>query len=508
MLEQMPSEASSLLPALAVVFDEIERPLLVTDRAGRLLYANPEAQDLLWEDGPEKAAQSTFIGEILGTDLEGVLRALEAGASSFAVECRGAAGLIPGRVRRLPKSDWLLIQMLPAAEREYEPRPTRLREDFRDDPASSLTKHNGNEATLAEASGNAEDRSVCEDVGEGLYFLAASPAMQKIRRQALRVASVNVPVLITGESGAGKEIVARLIHTHCRGRGGPFVKVNCAALPAGLLESELFGYEQGAFTGAVRAKPGKFELAHRGTIFLDEVAEMSPNLQSKLLHVLQDGRFSRLGSSRGTQVDVRVIAATNVGVQHAIRRGHFREDLYYRLSVLPCHLPPLRQRTEEIPMLFRLFLDRYRQEFGKDAPKPSARMIDAALRFRWPGNVRELENFVKRYVILGSEEESLRELLEGAASLQAVPETDSNGHQPQNVKSLVRSLKEETESKAIAEALRQTNWRRKDTARLLGISYRALLYKMRQFGFSPSSNPMAGERPDAEPGSHDTTGAG
>ncbi len=164
MLEQMPSEVSPLLPALAVVFDEIERPLLVTDRAGRLLYANPEAQDLLWEDGQGKPAQSTFVGEILSTELESVLRALDAGASSFAVECRGAVGLIPARVRRLPKSDWLLIQMFPAAEREYEPRPTRLREDFRDGLASSLTEDNGNEEKAAQASGNAEARNVCEHV--------------------------------------------------------------------------------------------------------------------------------------------------------------------------------------------------------------------------------------------------------------------------------------------------------------------------------------------------------
>jgi hypothetical protein len=174
MLEQMPNEVSSISPALEVVFDEIERPLLVTDRAGRLLYANPEAQDLLWKDGPEKAAQSTSASEILSTELGNVLRALEAGASSFAVECRSAVGLIPARVRRLPKSDWLLIQMFPAAERECELRPTRPREDFRDGLVSSLTEDDGNEETVAQALGNAEGGSVCDQVGEGLYFFAAS----------------------------------------------------------------------------------------------------------------------------------------------------------------------------------------------------------------------------------------------------------------------------------------------------------------------------------------------
>ena len=319
-----------------------------------------------------------------------------------------------------------------------------------------------------------------------------------------------VKLSVINESGkeAGKEVIARLIHSRCAGRSGPFVKVNCAALPGELLESELFGYDQGAFTGAGRSKPGKFELANHGTIFLDEIAEMSSHLQSKLLHVLQDGRYSRLGARLVTQVDVRVIAATNVGVHEAIRQGKFREDLYYRLSVVPCHLPPLRERTEEIPMLFQLFLNRYRKEFGKNVPEPSARMIDAALKYPWPGNVRELENFVKRYVILDSEEDSLRELLEGTASRRAVSEPGSNGHRPQNIKSLVRDLKAETEAKAIGEALRRTHWRRKDTARMLGISYKALLYKMRQFGFSSSSNPVACERPDAEPGLHDTTVAG
>ena len=292
--------------------------------------------------------------------------------------------------------------MFPAAEEGCASRPARLLEDLSPDLVNLPAEDDGNEKAAAEASGKGENHSVCEKVGEGLYFFAASPVMKKMWRRVLQIASVNVPVLISGESGAGKEIVARLIHTHCTGRSGPFVKVNCAALPAELLESELFGYEQGAFTGAGRSKPGKFELANHGTIFLDEIAEMSTHLQSKLLHVLQDGQFSRLGSRHTTQVDVRVIAATNVGVHEAIRQGRFREDLYYRLSVVPCHLPPLRERTEEIPMLFRLFLDRYRQEFGKDTPEPSARMIAAALGHPWPGNVRELENFVKRHVIMAS----------------------------------------------------------------------------------------------------------
>ena len=192
-------------------------------------------------------------------------------------------------------------------------------------------------------------REYCEALTEDLSFLAASPQMLKIRQQILQIAPVDVPVFISGESGVGKEVIARMIHLRSMRRVQPFVKVNCAALPGELLESELFGYEQGAFTGAVRAKPGKFELANKGTIFLDEIAEMSPHLQAKLLHVLQDGQFSRLGARAVVNVDVRVLAATNMDVKDAMRTGRFREDLYYRLNVLSIHIPPLRERTTEIP---------------------------------------------------------------------------------------------------------------------------------------------------------------
>ncbi|MFZ3247216.1 MAG: sigma-54 dependent transcriptional regulator, partial [Candidatus Acidiferrales bacterium] len=214
-------------------------------------------------------------------------------------------------------------------------------------------------------------REYCDQLTEDLSFLAASPQMLKIRQQILQIAPVDVPVFISGESGVGKEVVARMIHLRSSRRQQAFVKVNCAALPGELLESELFGYEPGAFTGAVRAKPGKFELANKGTIFLDEIAEMSPHLQAKLLHVLQDNQFARLGARGGIQVDVRVLAATNVHVPEAMRSGRFREDLYYRLSVLSLHVPPLRERTDEIPMLFRHFLLKYSEKFQKTASEPS-----------------------------------------------------------------------------------------------------------------------------------------
>jgi two-component system response regulator AtoC len=306
-------------------------------------------------------------------------------------------------------------------------------------------------------------REYCEALTEDLSFLAASPQMLKIRQQVLQIAPVDVPVFISGESGVGKEVIARMIHLRSTRRVQPFVKVNCAALPGELLESELFGYEQGAFTGAVRAKPGKFELA-------------------KLLHVLQDGQFSRLGARAVVNVDVRVLAATNVDVKDAMRSGRFREDLYYRLNVLSIHIPPLRERTTEIPLLFRHFLAKYSEKYAKPAPDPSKHLLEAALRYPWPGNLRELENFVKRYVILEDDEGSFRELLEMTGQQQrTAPREEPQPPKEQGLKALVRGLKDEAEMEAIADALEKTNWCRKDAARMLGISYKALLYKMRQF---------------------------
>lgn len=325
-------------------------------------------------------------------------------------------------------------------------------------------------------------RDYCDQVTEDLSFLAASPQMVRIRQQILQIAPVDVPVFICGESGVGKEVVSRMIHLRSKRRTQPFIKVNCAALPGELLESELFGFEQGAFTGAVRAKPGKFELANRGTIFLDEIAEMSPHLQAKLLHVLQDHQYSRLGGRSMIETDVRVLAATNVDVHEAMKTGRFREDLYYRLNVLSILVPPLRERTAEIPLLFRHFLTKYSEKFGKPAVDPSKHLLDAAVNYPWPGNLRELENFVKRYVILEDDEGSLRELVEMSSTRQRTsPREEVAAPKEQGLKALVRGLKDEAEMEAIADALEKTRWCRKDAAKMLGISYKALLYKMRQF---------------------------
>jgi two-component system response regulator AtoC len=275
------------------------------------------------------------------------------------------------------------------------------------------------------------------------------------------------------------------------------MKVNCAALPGELLESELFGYERGAFTGAMRTKPGKFELCDKGTILLDEVAEMSANLQAKLLHVLQDKQFFRLGGETTIEVDVRMLAATNVNIHQAIAERKLREDLYYRLSAFTITLPPLRERQEEIPLLLRHFMGRMATQYSRSPLQFSPAIIDACLHYLWPGNLRELENFVKRYLVMGDEAMALSELQTSAGHTLVpveIPAVATNlqleiirakgeAHPPQ-LKSVLRTLKDETELHAITRALEETHWNRKRAARLLKISYRGLLYKIRQHGIT------------------------
>jgi two-component system, NtrC family, response regulator AtoC len=338
-----------------------------------------------------------------------------------------------------------------------------------------------------------QSAGIVEELGEDRYFIAAGPAMQVVRAQANRVAAVNVPVLILGESGTGKEVIARLLHKLSPRARGTFLKVNCAALPGELLESELFGYEPGAFTGATRSKPGKFELCNKGTILLDEIAEMPPSLQAKLLHVLQDQVFSRLGGRSNITVDVRILAATNVNIKQALADQRLRLDLYYRLNAFTLTLPPLRQRQEEIPLLLRHFMARFAARYGR-APLPfSPRMMEACLRYRWPGNLRELENFVKRYLILGDEELVLGELASRTVFAPPAEPSLREEEAPRGLRSMVRDLTDEAEAEAISRALDETQWSRKRAARLLKISYKALLYKMRQYGIGEKTAPEARE---------------
>src|SRR5918994_1591325 len=239
--------------------------------------------------------------------------------------------------------------------------------------------------------------------------------MKSIASVIEQVSDNDVTVLIRGESGVGKELVARAIHTGSPRRDRPFVKVNCAALPSELLESELFGFERGAFTGAIQQKPGKFEFANHGTMFLDEISEMAPALQSKLLQVLQDGQFARLGGRQDVNVDVRVVAATNRDLENAVAEGQFREDLFFRLNVVCITLPPLRQRRDEIPELTRLFLRQYAEHYNKPAIAFASDTLRLFAEYEWPGNVRELENLIKRAVILGSDDSIRRELADAIA---------------------------------------------------------------------------------------------
>lgn len=337
-----------------------------------------------------------------------------------------------------------------------------------------------------------------ESIAGGLSFVAASPAMKQIRTRLAQVAAVDMPVLLLGESGVGKEVLARLIHQLSARADKPFLKVNCAALPLDLLESELFGYEAGAFTGATRSKTGMFELCHGGTLFLDEIGEMSPSLQAKLLHVLQDGKFSRLGATTVSQSDVRVVAATNINVQKAMETRGFRDDLYYRLSAFTIKVPPLRERREEIPLLFRHFLDEFSRRYAHEPPAYSQRLIAACSRHDWPGNLRELENFVKRFLVLKDERLSISELEQEPEIEIETTATDSMcGHAEEGrcLKMLVRRLKERAEEKVIEEVLASNNWNCKLAARQLHISYKALLYKVKQYGISPapgSEEVMAG----------------
>jgi len=321
------------------------------------------------------------------------------------------------------------------------------------------------------------------EVVQGVCFFAATAQMRQIRAQALQVARFDFPVLILGESGTGKEVLARLIHKYSDRSERTFLKVNCAAMPSELLESELFGYEPGAFTGAVKAKPGKFELCNKGTILLDEIGEMSPALQAKLLQVLQDGQFSRLGGRHPVMVDVRVLAATNINMAASIANKSFREDLYYRLSSFVTNMPPLRQRKEEIPMMLRHFMIQVAERYACPLLPLSARLVKACENYPWPGNVRELENFVKRYLVLGDEAAAIAEIERSSEFEPTAPEAPEPARP--DLKQIVRSLKNGAEMEAIAQALEESGWNRKRAASALNISYKALLYKIRQYDVRP-----------------------
>lgn len=331
-----------------------------------------------------------------------------------------------------------------------------------------------------------------EELADGQFFLAASAEMRAIGRQASVLSKADVPVLITGESGVGKEVVAQLLHRHSPRASRQLLKVNCAALPPDLLESELFGYEAGAFTGAIKSKPGKFELCDGGTILLDEIGEMSPQLQAKLLQVLQDGTFSRLGARINTRVNVRVLAATNVEIEQAISEHRFREDLYYRLNAFIIKVPPLRERREEIPYFLNELALRYVAMHGLEPIAFSPELIAAAVQYSWPGNLRELGNFVKRYLVIRDAASALVELEakigpRTAAWSNVVRMEEAVPGSAGGLKSAVRSMKDQTESRMIREVLDESKWNRRIAAERLQISYKALLYKIRAYNLEASA---------------------
>jgi len=335
------------------------------------------------------------------------------------------------------------------------------------------------------------DRLAGEPAVIGDAVIWGSDAMRAVRATLEQVADTDVTILIQGESGVGKEIVARTAHELSPRRDKPFIKVNCAALPAELLESELFGYEKGAFTGAVARKHGKFEVAHRGTIFLDEIGEMSPALQAKLLQVLQDREFTRLGSNQEVKVDVRVVCATNRRLIEMVAEGRFREDLYFRLNVVSLEIPPLRTRREEIPALVDSFLRRFSARYAKPVPELSLELRDELDRHPFPGNVRELENLIKRIVVLGREDAILVELREarsGARGGEALRELIAGFEQTAGaipLREVGRLVAQEAERETIGRVLQHTQWNRKQAARLLGVSYKTLLHKIRECGLAP-----------------------
>jgi two-component system, NtrC family, response regulator AtoC len=327
---------------------------------------------------------------------------------------------------------------------------------------------------------------------EAIVF-GGTEAMRALRERLGKIAGANVPVLIHGESGTGKDIIARMIHAASPWKSGPWVKVNCPAIPGTLLESELFGYEKGAFTGAFGTKPGRVEMAHRGTLFLDEISELDMSLQSKLLQLLQDGQFCRIGAQEDKKVEVRVVCATNRKLEDEIAHGTFRADLFYRINVVNLYIPPLRERVSDLGDLVDYFVEFYNRKFNARAKSLSPDVMNSLRKYHWPGNIRELENLIKRYVILGNEETIIGDLRPREPDFF---NADISVDGPISLKKLTRQAVRELERKVILKVLQHHHWNRKQAARALNISYRALLYKIRDAGL-PSNR--SARRPQPEP---------
>lgn len=325
--------------------------------------------------------------------------------------------------------------------------------------------------------------------------------MNKLRTIVHEVAKTDMTVLIKGESGTGKELVAQTIHLESHRRGKPFIKVNCAAIPRTLLESELFGFEKGAFTGAYLRKPGKFELANEGTILLSDIGEVDYSIQAKLLQVLQDGEFSRLGGDQNIFVNTRVVTTTKDHLEKSMLEGQFRQDLFYRINAITLTVPPLRDRREQIHPLIQYYLNLYNEKYGKKVSPLSSNSLRVFQDYSWPGNVRDLENMIKRLVLFGKEEMVIQELIRNQGGAGMGTDSSANGSQGNcgmgsiHLKEVRKKAAEEAEKKVIHSALQETHWNRKEAARFLRVSYKALLYKIQKYRLDEikGSHGMEGE---------------
>jgi len=330
------------------------------------------------------------------------------------------------------------------------------------------------------APGSEASRSVGDLPPEEVIF-GSSKAMEDIRRSAEQAASSDIPWLLQGETGTGKEVLARFLHRSSRWGHGAFVTVNCPAIPSALIESELFGYERGAFTGAFETKPGKVEIAHGGTLFLDEIADLDHGLQAKLLQLLQDGHFCRIGAQKDRQVETRIVSATNRKLRHEIKSGTFRQDLFYRISVISMELPRLEERRGDIPMLTAYFLRKYSEKYKREVRPLSNLLLKRFQSYRWPGNIRELQNLIKRYVILGSEQ-PVSNSLEDQDNNQDYPSSEIPSNAVIQLKKVTHEATKQLERRIMLRVLDAHGWHRRSAARALSISYGALLYKMQEAG--------------------------
>jgi two-component system response regulator AtoC len=324
-------------------------------------------------------------------------------------------------------------------------------------------------------------------------IFGVSPAMAEVRRIVQRAAGVNVPVLLNGESGTGKDLIAKMFHQYSAASAGNFVKVNCPAIPGNLLESELFGYERGAFTGAYAVKPGRVEQASGGTLFLDEISELDYDLQAKILQLLQDGTYMRIGGQEMKQTKLRLVCATNRDLQAEISQGTFRQDLFYRIAVITVRTPPLRERMADLPVIADYFIRTYSEKYNaKVKPLPAAAMNEM-LRYHWPGNIRELQNLIRRFVILGTPDSILSEL---CAQPKDGISLDVEFDGQVSLRKITRDAVRKLEAKLILKVLKMNNWNRRKTAKALKISYRALLYKIREAGLPSRTQQRAPEAID------------